>query len=397
MTGPRVLYVSYDGMLEALGQSQVLPYLRGLTARGASITLISFEKVPAAQSTPEGAELMRDLSAQGIEWIALQYHKRPTLPATLFDVLHGFWRGLALHRTRRFQIVHARSHVASMVAWLFQSLVGTRFVFDLRGFIADERVEGGLWTERSFAYRLVKRMERRFLADADAVVVLTETARELLKTWPGGGPRSVTVIPTCVDLARFPAPASPGRDPGASPLVVYAGSLGTVYELDGMLRFFVALRRRCANARILFLTSFRRELDAALERVPLPAGAATVDFVPPRQVAERLSGADAGLIFCKPGLGRLASCPTKVAEYLALGLPVIINEATGDARKLIGAQHVGVVIREFQEACYEEAADQLVAMWRDHGLRARCRKVAEDSLSLGVGVERYWAIYSRLA
>ena len=40
---PRVLYISYDGMLEPLGQSQVLAYQERLAAN-ASLHLLSFEK-----------------------------------------------------------------------------------------------------------------------------------------------------------------------------------------------------------------------------------------------------------------------------------------------------------------------------------------------------------------
>ena len=40
----RVLYVSYDGMTDPLGQSQVLPYILGLNKKGYQFTLVSFEK-----------------------------------------------------------------------------------------------------------------------------------------------------------------------------------------------------------------------------------------------------------------------------------------------------------------------------------------------------------------
>ena len=39
-----VLYLSYDGMTDPLGQSQVLPYIIGLSQEGFQFTLISFEK-----------------------------------------------------------------------------------------------------------------------------------------------------------------------------------------------------------------------------------------------------------------------------------------------------------------------------------------------------------------
>ena len=40
----RILFISFDGLLEPLGQSQILPYLRGLATRGVAITVLSFEK-----------------------------------------------------------------------------------------------------------------------------------------------------------------------------------------------------------------------------------------------------------------------------------------------------------------------------------------------------------------
>ena len=40
----RVLYISYDGMTDPLGQSQVIPYLQGLTGKGYHFSLVSFEK-----------------------------------------------------------------------------------------------------------------------------------------------------------------------------------------------------------------------------------------------------------------------------------------------------------------------------------------------------------------
>ena len=63
LEGRRVLFISYNGMLEPLGQTQVLPYLRELAKRGVKFTLLSFEKSKAF--TEEGkltcADLKREL------------------------------------------------------------------------------------------------------------------------------------------------------------------------------------------------------------------------------------------------------------------------------------------------------------------------------------------------
>ena len=83
LEGRRVLFISYNGMLDPLGQTQVIPYLRELALRGVRFTLLSFEREKAF--TPEGVraceELRRELKANGIEWHWLRYHQRPSVPA----------------------------------------------------------------------------------------------------------------------------------------------------------------------------------------------------------------------------------------------------------------------------------------------------------------------------
>src|ERR1044072_7948104 len=91
LEGRRVLFISYNGMLQPLGQKQVLTYLRQLAQRGVKFTLLSFERDKAF--TPDGERqcgaLKEALQKQGIEWHSLPYHQRPSLPATLFDVVQG--------------------------------------------------------------------------------------------------------------------------------------------------------------------------------------------------------------------------------------------------------------------------------------------------------------------
>src|ERR1044071_6207308 len=89
--GRRVLFISYNGMLEPLGQTQVLPYLGELARRGVKFTLLSFERDKAftADGQRQCAELKDELRGQEIEWPRLRYPHRPSLPATVYDVLAG--------------------------------------------------------------------------------------------------------------------------------------------------------------------------------------------------------------------------------------------------------------------------------------------------------------------
>ena len=85
----RVLYVSYWGALEPLGQSLMVPAVRRLAELGARVTLLTFEK-PADLARISDRQWTRSLlEKNGVHWAPLSYHKRPRLPATAFDVLQG--------------------------------------------------------------------------------------------------------------------------------------------------------------------------------------------------------------------------------------------------------------------------------------------------------------------
>src|SRR5881296_3160823 len=88
---PKVLHISYNGMLDPLGQSQVIPYLKELSKLGIQFTLLSFEREQAYGV--EGEQLCKilndELSQFGIKWHRLRYHQRPSIPATAFDVAAG--------------------------------------------------------------------------------------------------------------------------------------------------------------------------------------------------------------------------------------------------------------------------------------------------------------------
>ena len=74
------------------------------------------------------------MKAVGIRWHPRRYHKRPSAPATAFDILVGIVAGLWLVLRYRLRIVYARSDVRALMALAIKRLTGARFVFDMRGF-----------------------------------------------------------------------------------------------------------------------------------------------------------------------------------------------------------------------------------------------------------------------
>ena len=79
-----VLYISYDGMTDSLGQSQVIPYLIGLTKNGYSFTLISCEK--EENFAQNKSKIQSILDANNIAWQPISYTKKPPVLSTVYDV-----------------------------------------------------------------------------------------------------------------------------------------------------------------------------------------------------------------------------------------------------------------------------------------------------------------------
>src|SRR5438045_4057676 len=116
----KVLYISYDGVLEPLGESQVLGYLERLSIKY-EIALITFEKPNDLSDVSRVDLFQRRLAQSGIEWIRLRYHKAPAILSTMFDVVQGIFRGRSAI-ARRATIVHARGYVAALIALVLTRL-----------------------------------------------------------------------------------------------------------------------------------------------------------------------------------------------------------------------------------------------------------------------------------
>jgi len=390
----RVLYITYDGVLEPLGQSQVLGYLEKLSYEH-NLSLISFEK---KHDDPARVSSMRArLDAAGIAWHPLTYHKDPSVPATAYDIAVGTILALWLVVTRRIAIVHARSYVPALMALIVKRLTGVKFLFDMRGFWADERTDGGLWPEGGRLYRLAKALERRFLLAADHVVTLTHASSRILADldYLQGRAAPVSVITTCADLKRFqPQPADPAR-----PFTFgYVGSVGTWYLWDETLAVFKALAERRPDARLLVVN--RNEHDvirAAVAKAGIGLSRLELLAAEHKDVPRLVGRMHAAGALIRPCFSKIASAPTKLAEYLGCGVPCVGNFGCGDMGEILEENHVGVALKDFSEASISTATERLLALVGDPATPGRCRQTAERIFSLQRGVGEYRSIYASLS
>lgn len=398
----RALYLCYFGLREPLVQTQVLPYLRELAARGVSMSLLTFEpdsdKRWDAGSVAEWRQRLRD---EGIEWHMLPYHKWPSLPATLYDIVAGARRAAAIARSEKVDIFHGRSHVGAAIGALAKWMTGAKLIFDIRGFLPEEYVDSENWPEGGVLYRLTKMAERWIYHASDGFVALTARAKETL--FPeGSAGRPVEIIPCCVDPKRFAFAAEAGRDEIREELglsgrlvLVYVGALGGYYLTNETAELMATARELDDRVYALVITQGSPAgIVTELERRGFSSEDYRVIQVEPDEVPKYLRAADIALALVRPSYARQSASPTKFAEYLAAGLPVIATAGIGDLDAHIEQARLGVLVHTLDREAYAAAFRAVEELRRDPELAERCRAEARTVYDLHtVGGERYRRLY----
>ena len=403
-----VLYLSYDGMTDFLGQSQVIPYLSGLSRLGHKIHIISCEK--AAGLAQNGEHTGKILQKAGLGWSHIPFTKTPAGVSKIRDLFRLRNAAVSKHLQTPFDIVHCRSYIAAFAGASLKRKFGIRFLFDMRGFWVDERVEGGIWNMNNPAYRIAysffKWKEKQFFQNADAVVSLTHKGTEIISRKFGQRISDKTVvIPCCADSGLF-SPFSISKESQqalrealeisqAEIVLTYLGSTGTWYKTKEMLMFFKRFMEHYPDSRFLFITG---DNPQKIQDMALLAGIGPqfLKFVhaPREMVPAYLSISHLSIFFIEPSFSKQASSPTKMAELMCMGIPIITNAGVGDTETIFADTSLGLLVQDFSIAEYDRVIARLPTMFQGNILHRR--QYAETHLGLETGVQRYHSIYQRL-
>jgi glycosyltransferase involved in cell wall biosynthesis len=230
-------------------------------------------------------------------------------------------------------------------------------------------------------------------------VTLTHRIVERLPRSKWGRPAAI--IPCSVDLAAF-QPSAEGRRAvrdelglQGAPVLVYSGSLGSWYRLDEMLDYFESACRTIAGLRFLLLSPQATRATQAAGARGLASRVIALSLEPDA-VPRHLAAADAGICFLGKHGSKVASSPTKFAEYLAAGLPVITNSWIGDAATLSGEES-WILVDDFTEPAYQQATARVVSLLKaPAATRAASRALAEREFALETAIDRYDALYRQV-
>jgi len=393
-------------MTDPLGQSQVIPYLAGLSKKGVSFHLISFEKKDRYALYKKEIETL--VSQYGIEWHPMIYTAKPPVLSTIYDLFRLNEVCNKLQRQYNFRIVHCRGYISSLIGIKLKKKYGVKYIFDMRAFYADERVDGGLWPQDKFMYKKVfeyfKRKELEFIKAADHIISLTEKGKKIVQSWLPNQSLSIQVIPCCVDLEKFDRKKiseekikSLKQELGIKndqQVLSYIGSISTWYRPDEMMLFYKRFLKQFPDSVFLFITgefpqtifSFAKKNAISLENIKVVKGMHN-------EVPALLSVSNYSVFFIKGTFSKSGSSPTKMGEIMALGIPLICNSGVGDVESIMNDTGCGVLLNELNDTTFDAAINKITNTNFDS---ETLRSGAIKYYALDKGVELYWEVYKRL-
>ena len=383
MKKKHILYISYDGMTDPLGQSQVLPYLTENSKENYKFSLISFEKT---EKFDKNKKIIKQIcNESNIDWHPQSYTKKPPILSTIWDIFKMYLQTKKINSINKIDLIHCRSYQAADIGMLMHKKFDIPWVFDMRGFWADERIDGNIWKKSNFIFRNIynyyKRKELFFLSSASQIISLTNNAKKEIESWQEKTQINkkfklktleIEVIPCCVDTNLFNHQNTNKNNiytikkelkiNDENFVLGYVGSIGTWYMLPEMLDFFKVLKDRLPNAIFLFITNEPAEkIKAVASSKNINTSDIIVTSCLHSEVPTYIALFTVSIYFILPAYSKKASSPTKQGELMAMGIPIICNANVGDADKIISETNSGWVVNNFEQQEYESITQKIIS------------------------------------
>ncbi len=390
----KCLYFSYDGLLDPLGQSQVLPYLDSLIKAGHSFTVISYEK--ERRSPEEILKLARRLSDSGVTWVRLPFK------VGNFQFFNRVALGLLALRKVLFDIdmnlVHVRGFIPALIYII--SLQRTPHLYDFRGFALEELAELGKIRPRSIPYFVLRMIDRYAVKTACGLVVLEKSAESLLrKTYRVPGV-PLKVIRTCTDLSLYQVRKRSELPSPRGPIAfVHLGGARRPYRPDLALRLVAQLLNAGIDCRIDFLNERdHTEINFAATTLGFPQDKMSILKMGQRDVPKALESYDCGLVFLDSSPWRRVCSPTKIGEYFAAGIPVVSIEGIDVLEELSASTSCVEIIKqeELLGGIKMDTVERLVSFVQRPGMGVACQDLASREFSLGMAGKLYAELYAEI-
>jgi hypothetical protein len=146
--------------------------LAGLTKWGYEFVILSCDKPDKFSTQKEYVEKL--IAPYPIQWVSIPYHRKPPVLSSVYDYFKLKQKAKQLHAIYHFDMTHTRVGLPQLVGLYMKKKLGVKFLNDIRGFWADERVDGGMWNLKilSIEWCIIFLKEKKMLLFGQPIIIL---------------------------------------------------------------------------------------------------------------------------------------------------------------------------------------------------------------------------------
>ncbi len=338
----RLLFVtSFYPPITGGGSSRIHDLSRSLASMGVEVRVLTFSSV---------SNLFRKKESEEVEVLRV-----PTLGLKhpLDQILTSFMGVLLVSRAQDFVIASVPMGEPCIGAFFACSFLGKRIIVDVR----DEWEDAVIGRTRHLLTKSLYNLYRKlFTAIYQKSTFVTTVTPTLMKRMEERGVKKRHLIPNGANLRMFhplteEEQVETKKEIGLQAddfVIVYAGRIGWYYRIDTVIKALDLLVNKQKLTSIKFLAMGAgesvQEYLMLSRRLALQKNVIFLGERRREEVAKILPCCDLGVIPFDDDPIWLSAYTTKIFEYCASGLPVIISVVNGsDLQKLVKKNNIGFI------------------------------------------------------
>ena len=394
----KILYLSYDGLLEPLGESQILSYQYKI-ANKYNVIIVSFEKRKDLKNITKLNLLKNSLKEKKIVWNYLLFSNNFKPISTIYNFIKGFILVISILLVNKISIIHCRGYVTFMMIYLLKYFFKFKILFDMRGFWIDERIEWNIWKKNALKYNLFKYIESKLINNANAIVSLTSDAKNQINKILNKKIQNIyfDTIHTCVDIQNYKIENNKSLHIKSDKIIFcHLGAISTRYDFDKVLWFIDEINKFKKSELLIINQKEHQFIENKILSSKIDKSLIQIISLDFKDVPKYLANIDFGIFFPKDGFYLNGFFPTKFAEFIASSKPIITYNINKDFDNLFNIYDVGITIKRNQKNISNNDFEKIISYKNSEKLKFRTKKLINDHLSSNVGVKKYLNLYDKL-
>lgn len=393
MKKTKVLYLSYDGIMEPIGQSQILPYILELSKKY-SIYILTYEKFKDIKNYKLKLSIEKKLIDNNINWKFIVYKSNSFL--SCLNIFKGFCISLYITFKYKIKFYHLRSYIPGLITFFLIILFRKKFIFDIRGFWIDEKADRLNLNKNSIKYILFKNIEKILMIKSSHIVTLTNESKNIIiKKFSNIRRNKISIIPTCVQTDNFSYNKKQSNK-NKNIIFCYLGSIDTAYDFNKVLNLFNMYKDIDKKIFLKIVTNSKRKLVLKyIKHHGLNKNQFSIENCEHSEIHKLINSSNIGIFYAKNNFSIKASFPTRIGEFLSCGKPIICNNFNRDINYLINKNNLGIISNFEEKNSYVELT-KIKQMLKNNSTRKRIINFVDKNLSLEIAIKKYLKIYNQL-